>query len=217
MTMKIAKWTVDKQEGMGGTSGHFITFSAGFCLWKHTGERTESPVSWIRICFINCSKWDFTIWSIPEHYAGPGAPRLFWPCAGVLWYRWSAEWSHMFPYRLHYPGVGLSRSVSVIRKRSFCSDKEKTHKVTVYRPENYQSLQKHCAININTATGSPKDWNHPSCNSLLIPNEYLSNIVKMFTFHNLIHLLVEFMLGNMMSSKYAVWYHLFTVIQIVQN
>ncbi len=51
--MKIAKWTVDKQEGMGGTSGHFITFSAGFCARKH---KEESSVCWILIWFTNCYK-----------------------------------------------------------------------------------------------------------------------------------------------------------------
>lgn len=30
MTIKITKWTVDKQEGTGGSSGHFSAFSAGF-------------------------------------------------------------------------------------------------------------------------------------------------------------------------------------------
>lgn len=36
--MKTAKWTVDKQEGMGGTSGHFTTFSAGFCVRENKRE-----------------------------------------------------------------------------------------------------------------------------------------------------------------------------------
>lgn len=36
--MKITKWTVDKQEGIGGTSGHFTTFSAGFCLGKELSQ-----------------------------------------------------------------------------------------------------------------------------------------------------------------------------------
>lgn len=121
MTMKIAKWTVDKQEGMGGTSGHFTIFSAGFCVWK------KSSVSCIVTRFISRSTRDHTLRSKPENYVEPGAPRPFWPCADVPWCRWSAAWSHMFPYCLHCPGVGLSRSVSGTRKRNFCSDKEKMH------------------------------------------------------------------------------------------
>lgn len=40
--MKIMKWTVDKQEGMDGSSGHFIAFSAGF--WG--GQRARSADFW---------------------------------------------------------------------------------------------------------------------------------------------------------------------------
>lgn len=42
MMMKIMKWTVDKQEGTGGSSGHFTTFSAGF--WG--GQRAWSADFW---------------------------------------------------------------------------------------------------------------------------------------------------------------------------
>lgn len=47
MTMKIVKWTVDRQEGIGGTSGHLTTFSAGFCCWI---QREQSSIDWVLIC-----------------------------------------------------------------------------------------------------------------------------------------------------------------------
>ena len=116
--MKITKWTVDKQEGMGGSSGHFMAFSAGFCERKHTEEFS-------RLILLTTPSWDAVLRSVPERYAGPDVPRPFWPCADVPWCRWSAGWSRTFPFRLCYLDAGLSRSVSGTHGRSFCSDKER--------------------------------------------------------------------------------------------
>lgn len=116
MTMKIMKWTVDKQEGRGGSSGHLKAFSAGF--WG--GQRAGSARFWS----ISASLRLFCI--TPERCAGPGAPRPSWPCAGAPWCRWNAERFRMTPGRLCSPGAGQSRSVSRTRGSCSCRGKKMT-------------------------------------------------------------------------------------------
>lgn len=65
---------VDKQEGIGGNSGHFTTFSAGFCVAnrKESSGQLSSDLI-VKLGKLGLKKGE----SIPEHYAGPGAPRPF--------------------------------------------------------------------------------------------------------------------------------------------
>lgn len=100
----------------------------------------KSSVSRVVTRFISRSKWGCALWSKPEHYVGPGAPRPFWPCAGAPWCRWSAAWSRTFPCCPCYPGVGLSRSVSGTRRRSSCSAKQNMH-ITGWRATKGQTNQ----------------------------------------------------------------------------
>lgn len=116
MTMKTRKWTVDKQEGEGGSSGHFTAFSAGF--WG--GERER-----VFICgLLQWLCWCCWFWSRPGPCAGPGAPRPSSPCADAPWCRWNAERFRTSPDRRRSPGAGPSPSASQTPGSCFCSEEK---------------------------------------------------------------------------------------------